>query len=89
MYNITIEKRIRVDAYGKESTPVFVIKWQVKRFFRKPKWIYLERDTSTGFDAFIRAIPVKFSTQEEAQLVIDKYLSKGIKVPTIIKEDLK
>ena len=88
MDNFTIEKHTRVDGFGKESLPYFVIRYQVKRMFRKPKWVYLKHTRPNYYGISTPEITF-FTDIEKAQLVIDKYLSKGIMIPTTIKEIVK
>lgn len=82
MEQITIEKITEIDKYGKEKIPYFVIKWLKKRLFRKDKWVYLS-SPNYGYTE-----STAFKSREDAQLVIDKYLSKGIVIPTTIKESV-
>lgn len=87
MEQITIEKITGIDKYGKEKIPYFVIKWLKKRLFRKDKWVYL-RSPNYDWVRFCYTESTAFKSREDAQLVIDKYLSKGIVIPTTIKENV-
>ena len=87
MEQITIEKITKIDKYGKEKIPYFVIKWLKKRLFRKDKWVYL-RFPNYDWVRLCYTEPTAFESREDAQLVIDKYLSKGIVIPITIKENV-
>ena len=87
MNNAVIEKCTYIDSYGVDQPPYFVIKWQINRRFGKPKWVYL-RHEEYGYEFYYKT-KTKFLSKEHAQLMIDKYLSKGIMIPTTIKEIVK
>ena len=58
-----------------------------KRLFRKDKWVYL-RSPNYDWVRLCYTESTAFKSREDAQLVIDKYLSKGIVIPTTIKESV-